>query len=139
MPYAVIDLADGNKVVMVVSQKWRPVAIEEEWLDENDEKPQPPTGYSEDFREVLLTKDESLKIAAAMESGDKVCVGASGWAYLGEGESQESFWLKEFELENLFLGQVLDLALYAAGKISKEQYQECRYLRDQMINKVMAQ
>lgn len=123
MPYAVIDLADKNRVVMVVNQNWQPLMIEEEWLDEDDEKPQPPTGYPENFQEVFLSKEESLKITAALEVGQLVHIDRLGYVDIGEGEAREGFFLQEFTKERVFLGKILD------HLILEDQRRECLRLR----------
>lgn len=123
MPYAVIDLADKNRVVMVMNQKWQPLMIEEEWLDEDDEKPQSPTGYPENFHEVFLSKAEALKITAALEVGQLVHINRLGYVDIGEGEAQEGFFLQEFTEGRIFLGKILD------REIIRAQYQECLRFR----------
>jgi len=140
MPYAVINLADERRVAMVVGQKWQPVLItEEDWIEGFDKNPQPPAGYPENFHEVRLSEGEFLKIAAAIKVNKVVHIDWYGYVTIGEGDNQEGFRLKEFRLEAQFLGKVLDLAMYAAGRISRKQYQECQRQRDRQIDEIMAQ
>lgn len=140
MPYAIIDLADksenGCRVAMVSEAQFPFAPIEEEWLEEDDELPPLPPGWPEKSYAVFLSEREALKIAAALAIKEPVFMDSIGYANIGEGESLERFRLEAFRTEAVFLGAALEHLLFVSGKISRQQYQECRQSRQQQLNKI---
>ncbi len=137
MPYAIIDLDDGNRLALVSSKMYPFPGIEEEWLEADDVMPPLPVGWPENFYPVFLFEDEAVKIIAALEDGKAVSINERGWVDIAEG--QERFCLKQFQVEIVFLGAALDHLCFVGGETSFNEYREQRRQRDQQINKIIAE
>lgn len=140
MPYAIVDLDDrgsnGCRVAMISEARYPFAPIEEEWLEEEEPDPPLPDGWPENSYAVVLSNLEALKILAAMEIGKTVRIDSVGYANISDGESLERFRLEAFRRETAFLGMALDHLLFVGGAISRQQYQECRRLRERQLNEI---